>query len=115
MTNLIRAEYGGGKLSVPVDGPLAYVRFKHVRGVPAHDDHGYSVYRLKVLDSMIEGLHSGGVPSASAQQNAPTAQSAAQDLKSVVQSLQGNPGLSRAVTHAPVTGEATGLLLNLMA
>lgn len=105
MTNLIRSEYSSGKLSVPVEGPLAYVRFQHVRGVPASPDgQGFSVYRLKLLDSMIEGMHSGVGE-----------QQANKELARVMQSLESQPSLTGAVTNAPMTGEATGMLLNLMA
>ncbi len=59
--NVIRLEnMGGGRLTVPVHPTHApYARFKHIQGVPAHDD-GVPIFRLRVLDNLIDRLISRG-------------------------------------------------------
>ncbi len=59
--NVIRLEnMGGGRLTVPVNPVHApYARFKHIQGVPARDG-GVPIFRLRVLDNLIDRLISRG-------------------------------------------------------
>jgi hypothetical protein len=57
VTSLVRARYGMGKLALPVNGPLGYVRLKHIQGIPpSGEGGGFSIQKLQVLDSLIERL-----------------------------------------------------------
>ncbi|MFP3959579.1 MAG: hypothetical protein ACLFM6_06480 [Spirochaetaceae bacterium] len=57
VTSLVKARFGPGKLTLPVSGPLGYARFEHVQGIPSTvDGGGFSIQKLKVLDSLIERL-----------------------------------------------------------
>ncbi|TVR58702.1 MAG: hypothetical protein EA426_09485 [Spirochaetaceae bacterium] len=55
--HLLRAQVSEQRISLPVRGPLSFVRMKHVTGVPAGEDgRAYSVFRLRVLDTLIDRL-----------------------------------------------------------
>ncbi|NBF39962.1 MAG: hypothetical protein GVY14_06055 [Spirochaetes bacterium] len=57
VTSLVRARYGMGKLALPVNGPLGYVRLKHIQGIPpSGEGGGFSIQKLQVLDSLIDRL-----------------------------------------------------------
>lgn len=57
--HLLRAQMSEQRISLPVRGPLSFVRLKHVTGVPAGEDgRAYSVFRLRVLDTLIDRLSS---------------------------------------------------------
>ncbi|MBN2551979.1 MAG: hypothetical protein JXB06_04390 [Spirochaetales bacterium] len=51
-----------GRIALPVNPAHAvYARFKHIRGVPAHDG-GAPLFRLRVLDNLIDRLLSFDEP-----------------------------------------------------
>ena len=51
-----------GRIALPVDQAHAvYARFKHIRGVPTHDG-GAPLFRLRVLDNLIDRLVSVDEP-----------------------------------------------------
>lgn len=57
--HLLWAQHTEQRISLPVRGPMSFVRLKHVTGVPAGDDgRAYSVFRLRVLDTLIDRLSS---------------------------------------------------------
>ncbi|MFP4374489.1 MAG: hypothetical protein ACLFPO_09160 [Spirochaetaceae bacterium] len=57
VTSLVKARYGLGKLSLPVNSPLGYARLKHIQGVPpSADGGGFSIQKLQALDSLIDRL-----------------------------------------------------------
>ena len=57
VTSLVRARYGMGKLALPVNGPLGYVRLKHIQGIPpSGEGGGFRIQKLQVLDSLIDRL-----------------------------------------------------------
>jgi hypothetical protein len=52
----------GGRITVPVNpAHTIYARFKHVRGVPASNG-GASLFKLRILDSLIDRLLSYSEP-----------------------------------------------------
>lgn len=56
LSNIIRAQYASGRISLPQEGGLA-ARFKHVQGVPASGPGaGYSVSKLQMIDILVERL-----------------------------------------------------------
>jgi hypothetical protein len=56
LSNIIRAQYSPGRISLPQNGGL-YARFKHVQGVPSTaTDGGYSVSKLRMIDLLVERL-----------------------------------------------------------
>jgi len=57
---LYSSRYGEGRATVPVDRSQAiYANFRNVSGVPAPEGvPGYSVDKLHILDSLIQGLRS---------------------------------------------------------
>jgi len=59
-SNVIYAKHSNQKLSLPVQRQqYLYARFKHVVGVPAHGSgKGLSIFKLKLLDNIIERLSS---------------------------------------------------------
>jgi hypothetical protein len=56
--NLIRLQRGMGKLSFPVrPNQSLFARFKHITAIPSlTGDGGVSVYKLQMLDNLIEKL-----------------------------------------------------------
>jgi hypothetical protein len=55
--NIMRARLSNSRISLPVNRHVMYARFKHIQGVPAHEEGaGLSVSRLRVLDTMIDRL-----------------------------------------------------------
>jgi hypothetical protein len=64
----------GGRITVPVNpAQVVYARFKHVLGVPSLDG-GASLFRLRVLDNLIDRLlrYSEQVPSVEQLRNLDT-------------------------------------------
>jgi len=65
--NVIRIQnMNGGRIAVPVNPVHAvYARFKHIQGIPAQDG-GAPLFRLRVLDNLIDRLlrYAEEVPSA---------------------------------------------------
>ena len=59
VTNLIRAQYSSGRISLPVNrNQSLYARFKHIWGFPAvNQEEGFSLSKLRVLDNLIERLN----------------------------------------------------------
>ncbi len=57
-SQLIKARYGNGRISLPVHPNQAiYARFEHVAGVPASEgSEGLSISRLKTIDRLIDRL-----------------------------------------------------------
>lgn len=56
LSNIIRAQYSTGKIVLPQNGGL-YIRFKHIRGIPAQTaGGGYSVSKLQMIDLLVERL-----------------------------------------------------------
>lgn len=56
LSNIIRAQYATGRITLPQDGGLA-ARFKHVQGVPATGPGGgYPVSKLQMIDMLVERL-----------------------------------------------------------
>jgi len=58
VTQLVRAKYAPGKLSLPVkQSQFLYSNLKHITGIPASQQQGgYSLTKLKALDNMIDLL-----------------------------------------------------------
>ena len=57
LPHIVRASYTKSKISVPVNSAsMGYARFKHIKGVPSFpgSSSGFSVNRLKQLDTMID-------------------------------------------------------------
>lgn len=53
---VLRQRNAVGGVTVPVNPSLGYVRFKHVRGVPAHNQPGLSLDKVKMIDNLLERL-----------------------------------------------------------
>ena len=57
LSKLLLARNSPGRVSVPLQGSVNYMRLKHVQGVPAPEGYsGFSLPRLRMLDTMIERL-----------------------------------------------------------
>jgi hypothetical protein len=58
IVNLLKAKISEGKVAVPVKQSLSiYANFKHVSGVPTtQKGHGFSLSKLRVLNTLIERL-----------------------------------------------------------
>ncbi len=56
LPHIVRASYSKSKISVPVSSAsIGYARFKHIKGIPSFPGNGgFSVTRLKQLDTMID-------------------------------------------------------------
>jgi hypothetical protein len=56
--NIVHLRNGRGKLAVPVQrNHLVYAYFKHITGIPTGKDiAGVPVYKLRILDNLIEQL-----------------------------------------------------------
>ena len=56
LPHIVRASYSKSKISVPINSAsIGYARFKHIKGVPSFaGGSGFSVTRLKQLDTMID-------------------------------------------------------------
>jgi hypothetical protein len=54
-STVIRAQSAGGRVSLPVRNAAGFTWFRHLEGFPGGGD-GYSLARLRSLDSMIERL-----------------------------------------------------------
>jgi hypothetical protein len=53
LTDLVRANVSGSRVALPVQGSV-YARLNHISAVPARSsDAGYSLSRLRAIDSMI--------------------------------------------------------------
>ena len=59
-SNVMHARHSNKKVSLPVQRQqYLYARFKHVVGVPPHgSNRGLSLFKLKILDNIIERLSS---------------------------------------------------------
>lgn len=56
LSNIIRAQYANGRISLPQNGGL-FTRLRHVQGVPSQwHDGGYSVSKLRMIDLLVERL-----------------------------------------------------------
>ncbi len=56
ISDLLKVRYASGRLTLPLSQPY-FVRFEHVSGVPgAADGGGYSVFKLRILDTLIDRL-----------------------------------------------------------
>ena len=53
---VLRQRNGVGGVTVPVNPNLGYVRFKHVRGIPAQNQAGLSLDKVKMIDNLLERL-----------------------------------------------------------
>lgn len=60
LSSLIRARYSSGRVNMPLQGSVNYMRLKHVQGVPSPggEGQGFTLSRLRMLDTMIERLES---------------------------------------------------------
>ncbi|MFP4363127.1 MAG: hypothetical protein ACLFR1_04595, partial [Spirochaetia bacterium] len=57
VSNILRARYSKNKVALPVNKHAAnYARFKHVRGIAAPSGQGLPLFKLKILDNLIERL-----------------------------------------------------------
>lgn len=56
--NIVRLKHGTGKITVPLKPSRSiYARFKHITAIPAKmDNEGVPVYKLRILDNLIERL-----------------------------------------------------------
>ena len=57
LPHIVKASYSKSKITVPVSSAsMGYARFKHIKGVPSFpgNSSGFSVNRLKQLDTMID-------------------------------------------------------------
>ena len=56
LPHIVRASYTKSKISVPVSASsVGLARFKHIKGIPSFpNSSGFSVTRLKQLDTMID-------------------------------------------------------------
>ncbi|MBN1696718.1 MAG: hypothetical protein JW881_04330 [Spirochaetales bacterium] len=68
--NIIRLRSGAGKVAAPVQRHyIPYARFRHITGVPSgNNSAGVPVYKLRVLDNLIDRLVSGGAGNSFAQE-----------------------------------------------
>jgi hypothetical protein len=59
ITNIIRANNSPNRISLPVNRQqYLYARFKHIWGFPeARQGEGYSLSKLRILDTLIDRLH----------------------------------------------------------
>lgn len=55
LSSILRAQYSGAKLALPIDGGL-YARLKHVQGIPSGGSGGFSFTKLQMIDLMVERL-----------------------------------------------------------
>jgi hypothetical protein len=55
VSNLIRAQFSSGKITLPLRGNL-YTSFTHVKGVPSRDAGAYSLSKLQLIDVMVDRL-----------------------------------------------------------
>lgn len=99
LANILRAQYSSGKISLPLDGGL-YARFKHVQGVPAGSNAGYSLSKLQMIDLMVERL----VKLRGQAMEVPRPSSDAEAAR-IVESLAGE--LHTALEQTPVVGPGT--------
>ena len=110
LSSILRAQYSSSKVALPVDGGV-YARFRHVQGVPATGQGGFSVNKLQMIDMMVERLvrlqGEGFTPPQSDDQSALLNQIAEQ-LHSALQS----GGIREAYTAGM---SEPGVLLNFLA
>ena len=70
-SQLVRARFSSGKISIPVKPSQAiYARFKHVSGTPAYRGGGVSLNKLRGLDILIDRLISVKESSSSPERRA---------------------------------------------
>lgn len=103
IANMIRAQYASDKVSLPLSGGISYVGFEHVQGVPSEGADGFSVYRLKLLDLMIDRLSSGHADAI-----------ARQELSNVTAELRDAPSLANNLI-SDGDGSTRAFLMNLVA
>ncbi|TVR05260.1 MAG: hypothetical protein EA403_03250 [Spirochaetaceae bacterium] len=104
LSNLLRARTSPGRVSVPLQGSVNYMRLKHVQGVPASEGNsGFSLSRLRMLDTMIDRLEKG----ARATPEASSTERAAEALYRRLADM-GRPGLTGIRASEP------GSFLNLL-
>ena len=58
ITNVIRAQYGSGKMSMPVQRDQSlFAKFKHIFGMPAlGKGEGLPIVKLRALDNLIDRI-----------------------------------------------------------
>ncbi|MFW6362385.1 MAG: hypothetical protein ACOC0D_00950 [Spirochaeta sp.] len=59
LSTVVRAQTSNGRIRLPLDQPGLFIRFKHIQGIPARSDgEGFPLYKLRMLDTLIDRLHS---------------------------------------------------------
>jgi len=58
LPNITRIKYGAGKITVPLKpSQIVHARFKHITAIPTNmNTEGIPVYKLRILDNLIERL-----------------------------------------------------------
>lgn len=119
VSNIVRAQVSEGAIVLPVNtSGLVYSNFKNVKGIPAPNGTGYTINRLRALDSLIERLRGLGVdeaklsPALNAGKGGNT-----ENLETIVRSLQQELSETlnkRAVQFRGSAGLDAGLAVNFL-
>ena len=110
LVHVLRARFGSGRIVLPTSDSRVYTHLKHIQGVPSSiEGQGYSINRMRAIDSMIARLASDDAP----QTNAGGALPAIDTLAAIGKLLReeaggGSPYLPRSI-------ETTGLLIDQLA
>ncbi len=54
--NFLRPQVSGGKIALPIRPYTVYAQFKHIEAVPARGGAGYSISKVRTLDTLIDRL-----------------------------------------------------------
>jgi hypothetical protein len=115
---VLRQRNAVGGVSLPVNPSLGYIRFKHVRGVPAQGGAGLSLDKLKMVDNLLERLSHDPQLRAKLQGNAaelPIQESDAMDrrLMDLARQLHERAQDIEPAAYAPVSENDAGLLFSV--
>ncbi len=115
---VLRQRNAVGGVSLPVNSRLGYIRFKHVRGVPAEGGGGLSLDKLKMVDNLLERLSHDPQMRAQLERSSaerPVAQneSADQQLMNLARQLHERAQDVKPAGYAPITANDAGLLFSI--
>lgn len=106
---VLRQRNAIGGVRVPVNPSLGYVRFKHVRGIPARNQPGLSLDKLKMLDNLLARL------SQDPRFTRPTEQRPMdQQIMELAQELHDKAVHTKPQGYAPVSPGDGGLLFSVL-
>ena len=111
---IVKAQVGGARIALPVDGNLVYSNLKHISGIGSFKNQpAYSLNQLRALDNLIDRLKlMKGEKFAE-----PQLDGAAGDLSSVIDKYRmelHEALIGKDPLYSPLPGAASGISLNIL-